>query len=133
MTLAITGLYASILAFVIIGLGYRVVRLRRKYRVGVLDGGHHELTQAIRIHGNATEWVPLVLILFACAESLQLSPWALHALGIALVIARILHILGLRRTVGRSFGRYAGIAGTWTVAIILSCYNLYHFVIQATL
>lgn len=133
MTLAITGLYASILAFVMIGLGYRVVRLRRKYRVGVLDGGHHELTQAIRIHGNATEWVPIVLILFACAESLQLTPWVLHGLGIILVLSRILHVLGLRKTVGRSFGRYAGIVGTWIVAIVLGGYNIYHFVIQATL
>jgi uncharacterized membrane protein YecN with MAPEG domain len=133
MTLAITGLYASILAFVMIGLGYRVVRLRRKYRVGVLDGGHHELTQAIRIHGNATEWVPIVLILFACAESLQLTPWVLHGLGIILVLSRILHILGLRKTVGRSFGRYAGIVGTWIVTIVLGCYNLYHFVLQSTL
>ncbi|MBI2791218.1 MAG: MAPEG family protein [Gammaproteobacteria bacterium] len=133
MTLAITGLYASLLAFVMIGLGYRVVRLRRKYRVGVLDGGHHELTQAIRIHGNATEWVPIVLILFACAESLQLSPWVLHGLGIVLVLSRILHIQGLRKSVGRSFGRYAGIVGTWTVATVLGCYNIYRFVMQAML
>jgi hypothetical protein len=131
MTLMITGLYASILAFIIIWIGYRVVRLRRKYRVGVLDGGHHELTQAIRIHGNATEWIPIVLILFACAESLHLANWALHSLGVAFVLSRALHIHGLTRTVGRSFGRYSGIAGTWTVAIILACYNLYRFVIQA--
>ncbi|MGD9592632.1 MAG: MAPEG family protein [Candidatus Berkiella sp.] len=125
--LHITGLYASILAFIIIGLGYRVVRLRVKYRVGLKDGGHPELIQAIRIHGNATEWVPITLILFACAESQQLMPWVLHTLGVILVLARSYHIYGISHSTGRSRGRVLGMAGTWSVAITLAACNIFYF------
>ncbi len=129
--LNITGLYASILAFIIIFLGYRVASLRMKHRVGLLDGGNPELTQAMRMHGNAVEWVPMVLILFACAESQQLMPIVLHSLGIMLVLARVYHSYGLHKSSGRSKGRVVGIMGTWFVTIVLAVYNIYRFAMNA--
>ncbi len=126
--LIITGFYASILAFIIILLGYRVVKLRMKFRVGLLDGGHPELIQAIRIHGNAIEWTPITLMLFACAESQHLMPVALHTLGIIFLLARCYHIYGLSRHAGKTRGRFYGMIGTWAVAIILGGYNIFRFI-----
>ncbi len=128
MTLPITGLWAAILSILLVGLAYRVVRLRMKYRIGLLDGGHLELTQAIRVHGNAIEWIPIFLILLACTESHQLAPLWLHAAGLLFLIARSLHIYGITSTSGRSFGRLYGMVGTFSVIFALAGYNVFFFV-----
>ncbi len=125
--LHISSLYASILALLIICLGARVAFLRMRHRVGVLDGGNPDLLKAIRVHGNAAEWVPLTLILFACAESMSMPAIHLHMLGNCLLLSRLLHAYGLSRTRGASFGRFSGVVGTWTVMILLCVYNLYHY------
>jgi hypothetical protein len=125
--LNITGLYATILVFMIMWLAIRVIRLRMHQRVGFLDAGHPDLLAAIRIHSNAVEWITMTLILFACAESQHLGWIWLHALGIILVISRLLHVVGLSRSAGRSFGRTYGILGTMLVIIILGIYNIAAF------
>lgn len=125
IALTITGLYATLLALLMIVLGIRVSSLRMKHRVGLLDGGNPELTRAMRIHGNIMEWIPMALILFACAESQRLGFLWLHILGIILLLSRILHMQGLIRSSGRSFGRMVGMLGTWSVMLILGIYNLY--------
>ncbi len=128
IALPITGLWAAIFGILLIGLSYRVVRMRMKYRVGLMDGGHLELTQAIRVHGNAIEWIPMFLILLACAESHHLATHWLQAAGILFLIARSLHIYGITNTSGRSFGRLYGMLGTWIVVTALAFYNVFFFV-----
>lgn len=127
MKLTLTGLYASLLGMWMIWLGYRVVRLRVKYRVGLLDGDQVELKRNIRIHGNAAEWIPISLILFACAESQELGWLWLHIAGVVLVISRLLHMHGLQHSTGRSFGRAWGMVGTWSVIIALGLFNIISF------
>lgn len=123
----ITGFYATLLSFLIIILAGRVVRLRAKHRIGFLDGGNPDLTKAMRIHGNAIETVPMVLILMACAESSHLQPMLLHTTGVVLVFARVFHAYGLNRSSGRSKGRTYGTLLTWIVIIFLGFYNLMAF------
>ena len=65
LDLTVTALYASLLALVFLGLSFNIIRLRRLLRVGVGDGGEKELSKAIRIHGNFSEYMPLALILLA--------------------------------------------------------------------
>lgn len=126
-TLHITGFYATLLAFLIMVLAVRVVRLRFKLRVGFFDGGHEELTKAIRVHGNAIETIPIVLILMACAEIAGLSSWALHTAGIILVLARMHHAVGLSHSLGRSHGRTYGTILTMLVIAGLGAFNLVVF------
>lgn len=128
-TLSITGLYASLLAFLIIILGLRISHMRMKYRIGLADGGQPQLVHAIRVHGNAVEWIPLILILFACAESQHLFHWGLHFLGMALIVSRLLHAWGLSHSSGKSFGRFYGAIITYLITLILVVYNLYAFII----
>lgn len=111
----ITGFYAGLLALWLVFLILSVVRLRWKYRVGLGDGGEKELTRAIRIHGNFTETVPMVLILMGLMEYAQAVPaMALHGFGVALVLSRLVHWRGLSGSSTTSFGRTAG-----TVAVNL--------------
>lgn len=126
--LKITGLYASILAIFIVGLAFRVIILRRRHLVGFYDGGHKDLAKALRVHGNAIEYVPLALILFACAESQATASWILHSFGCLLVVGRVLHASGLYKTSGISFGRLVGTVSTMIVFIVLSLINILHLV-----
>lgn len=55
----VSALYAVLGALLLIKFSWDVVRLRTQYRVGYGDGGFSELQVAIRVHGNAVEYVPL--------------------------------------------------------------------------
>ena len=59
----VSALYAVLGALLLIKFSFDVVRLRTLYRVSYGDGGFSELQSAIRIHGNAVEYIPAALIL----------------------------------------------------------------------
>lgn len=124
----ITGLYAAISALWLILLMFNVIRLRYKHKVGLLDQGNMELIKAIRIHGNATEQLPIALILLAIAEAATASAMFLHFCGVLMVTGRILHSIGLTKTHGISFGRTFGTMTNITVILILAGFNIYKFV-----
>jgi uncharacterized membrane protein YecN with MAPEG domain len=126
--LTVTGLYGTVLSFLIIFLAARLVRLRVKHRVGFLDGGQPDLTKAMRIHGNAIETIPLALILMACAEASHLPLAVLHGAGIVLVFARVFHAYGLNQSAGQSKGRTYGTLLTWIVILFLGFCNLMAFI-----
>ncbi len=67
--LKLTAIYAAILTFVYVKLTLNVINLRRQNEVSLGDGGREDLQQAIRSHGNFTEYVPLGLILLGCLEA----------------------------------------------------------------
>lgn len=120
-----TGIYASILACLTLVLAFNVVRARKKYRIGLLDEGNDHLRRAMRVHGNAIEYIPIVLILFAIAETNALPIFLLHITGILLVGCRLGHAWGLSHSAGISKGRYFGTLGTWIIIIALAGYNIF--------
>lgn len=126
----ITGLYTAICGVMVIVMVLRVVRLRRQLRVGIGDGGQKPLAQAIRVHGNAVETMPIALLLLAVLELNGGSPMVLHAFGAALVLSRFLHALGLTRYVGISFGRFWGMVLTLLVILGLAIGNVLAFVVN---
>ena len=65
--LLMTTLLASILALLYVWLGLQVITQRRKHQVLIGTGGNSELEWTIRAHANFAEYVPIGLILFACA------------------------------------------------------------------
>lgn len=116
----ITSLYASLSAALVVWLSLRVVKLRRAKRIRLGDGGDPDLRNAIRAHGNATEYIPLLLVLLALLE-LNGAHWALiHTAGLALLSGRLLHARGLlqanlrNRILGMQLTVYAliGLAAT---------------------
>ncbi len=64
----VSALYAVLGALLLIKFSFDVVRLRMQYRVSYGDGGFSELQSAIRIHGNAVEYIPVALILLLLME-----------------------------------------------------------------
>jgi uncharacterized membrane protein YecN with MAPEG domain len=123
----ITALYAGLLALLLVVLALRIVRLRWKFRVGLGDGGEKTMTRAIRVHGNATEHVPIALLLLLVAELNRAGPTLLHACGAVLVGARLLHAVGLGRSAGASWQRAAGTVGTLGVVVVLAAVDVAAF------
>lgn len=120
----ITALYAGLLAVWFLFLSVRVVTLRRGARVGIGTGDNQDLARRVRVHGNFAEYVPLALLLMLLLETNTALVWLLHGAGLALVIGRIAHFLGLGRSVGTSWGRVSGTALTWAAMLVLAGANL---------
>jgi uncharacterized membrane protein YecN with MAPEG domain len=114
----ITALYAALQAFVAIALTAPVGRLRGQTNVSLGDGGNPALWVAIRRHANWTEHVPFALLLIALLELNGASRGLLHGLGATLLVARILHPLGLRHDNMRVPTRGLGAIGTLLVTLI---------------
>jgi len=122
--LPITAFYAVVLALLLLFLASAVVKARRRHKAG-LGHDHKAVLLAGRVHGNATEYVPILLILMALAELNGANYIMLHGLGGLIVIARLLHAWGLKEGRGAyHVGRFWGTALTW-LAIIAACiFNL---------
>jgi hypothetical protein len=116
----LTGLYAALCALLIFALSLRIALLRRKLRIGIGDGGDAGLARAIRAQANAIEYVPLLLVMLLIAENNGASVAMVHACGAGLLLARVLHAVGLSGSAGTSFGRFWGTLGTWILLLVLS-------------
>ncbi|BBT99654.1 hypothetical protein WP9S17E11_20530 [Escherichia coli] len=64
----VSALYAVLSALLLMKFSFDVVRLRMQYRVAYGDGGFSELQSAIRIHGNAVEYIPIAIVLMLFME-----------------------------------------------------------------
>lgn len=117
MFFPITLMYAAILAVIFVGLSVRVIKHRFSTKAILGDGGHAHLNVAIRAHGNFTEYVPLALILIAGVEGLGYSSTIVHVLGIALVVARLSHVLGLAGKNSAGAGRPVGVISTLLILV----------------
>lgn len=90
-----SAIYAGLLALLIVWLSLNVIKLRRANKVRLGDGGITELQNAIRAQGNATEYIPIALILLVLLELSGAVPWIIHVAGIAIMTGRVLHARGL--------------------------------------
>ena len=90
----LTPLYAGLLGLLYALLSGRVMWWRM--RSGVLTGdGPGEVGHAmVRAHANFMEFVPLVLVLILVIELGGGDPRWVHGLGLALLVARVLHAVG---------------------------------------
>jgi uncharacterized membrane protein YecN with MAPEG domain len=118
MQIAVVAFYAGLNALIGLVLALNVVRLRLKTRTNLGSGGNATLEQAIRAHGNFTEYAPFILLLMLIAAMGGESLYWLHGMGIALTVARLLHPWGLLGNPGTSVGRFSGINLTWLTMIV---------------
>ena len=123
----ITGLYAAIMGLLLVWLDGQVGRLRGQKQVSLYAGGDKELATAIRKQGNFTEHVPLVLVLMALVELNGAPAWLLNSTGVALVVGRILHPLGLDYDKMANPMRAIGVLLTLLVILALSGYGFYQY------
>lgn len=116
----ITGLYVALGLLLVLILAIRVVLRRLSAHIGFGDGNDEELRKRIRAHGNAIEYLPIGLIALLLLDLDGTSPVVLHACGIALLVARVAHALGLSRTSGTSPERSFGIALTFLTLLAMA-------------
>ncbi|HKE47498.1 MAG TPA: MAPEG family protein [Rhodanobacteraceae bacterium] len=124
----ITGLYAALAALLIVILGMRVTLRRRVAKIGIGSGGDAVLAQRIRVHANATEYLPLSLLLLLILELNQTQPLLLHVFGCVLIASRVFHAVGLSSSTTASPGRAVGISLTWLVLVAMSLLLLWQVV-----
>lgn len=128
MSLYVTPIVASVLALIYIFLSFYVIQLRRKYSLGIDDGGKDDLTRRIRMHANFSEYVPLALILLLITEINSASDWVLIGCGVLLVAGRVSHAYGLGAAELRDkpvlIFRMAGMIMTFISIITLAVTNI---------
>src|SRR5882757_6670660 len=129
-TPSVTGFYLGLLALIYAALALEVARLRRGNRVLFGDGENVRLRSAIRAHANFVEYVPIIALLVAMLEMSGSSVVRVHVLMGALLVARLLHPLGMYSKPGTwqfSAGRVGGIMITIGVLIAAALSALSRF------
>jgi uncharacterized membrane protein YecN with MAPEG domain len=115
-----SALYAAILGLLAALLTVRVIMGRVKTGIQTGDGGDAALGQAIRAQANFCEQVPLALLLIMLAEVLSAPSAWVHALGVALVLGRLLSAWGLSHSLNASQARQSGAGLTILVVVATS-------------
>jgi len=116
----IVSLYAALLAIVFVVLSVRTLRMRRRLRIAIGDAGNEAMLRAMRAHANFAEYVPLSLLLIYFVEQSGANPRFVHALGLCVLVGRVLHAVGVSRTDERYAYRAVGMALTLTPLIAAS-------------
>lgn len=119
----VSALYVLLGALLLIKFSYDVVRLRMQYRVSYGDGGFYELQTAIRVHGNAVEYIPIAVMLLVIIEMNGAEIWMIHLCGLMLITGRLMHSYGLRNREAR--WRRLGMAATYISLLLMVLANIF--------
>lgn len=131
MSASVSGLYIAITAIMTVYLTLRVIKLRRKFSIGIGVASNESLRLADRVHGNLLENAPIAMGLLLVAELNGLPALYIHIIGIVWLIARVLHAVGLTQGKGGyHFGRFWGVLTTWLVILTLSVVNVVYFAVS---
>lgn len=115
---AATALFSALFALLFLGLSGWVIAGRVAGNVLIGDDGREALQRRIRAHANFAEYVPLTLGLIALLEAGGSRPWIVITLLTVLLVARLLHPIGMLAPAGtpRQFAcRGGGIIATLSV------------------
>ena len=118
MPVPITALYLAVFAVFAGVLAFLPGRIRGREGISVGDGGRPDLLLAMRRHANFVENVPYFMIMFAVLELNGSGPTLLHGLGLSMLLARILHAVGLKADTIQSMPRAIGAGGTLLITLI---------------
>lgn len=116
-SLAIAATYVAVILLLGVALSLRVVWLRNTLKVGLGDGGDRRLGRAIRVHGNFSEYAPLIIAVLILLPFLGAKEWLVHLVGLSGLVGRVAHAIGVTRTGGPSIGRIGGMALSFTALI----------------
>ena len=120
MNIHITSITASIFGFILIGLLFSIIQIRRDEHISLGDGGNKVLERRIRGHGNFIETVPISLILLFLMEQ-SFSQEFVAILSAILIIARLSHAYTFvfLDSEAPPFYRIGGMVGT--ISVIVTC------------
>ncbi|MDK3018079.1 MAPEG family protein [Pseudodonghicola flavimaris] len=109
---SITPIYAALIAVVFLALSARVITYRRRTAQTLGDHGDPALLARMRAQANCAEYAPIGLLLLLMIEMQGTPALAVQALGLALLLGRILHGLSFTDSRPRLPLRIAGIVLT---------------------
>lgn len=89
-----------------------------------VNGGFYELQTAIRVQGNAVEYIPVALLLLLVMEQNGAQVWMVHVCGVILIAGRLFHSYGLKHRENR--WRRTGMAATFTAMILMVLANIWY-------
>tara|TARA_R110000782_G_scaffold60943_2_gene125771 strand:- start:12 stop:413 length:402 start_codon:yes stop_codon:yes gene_type:complete len=122
------GLWAGVLILILLALSGLVVRRRQRHQIAFGDAGNVEMTAAARAFGNASEYIPAGLIALVLLALIGAPAVLIHAIGVTLVVGRLVHALGLVLQTGPSLGRVLGMLMTW-IALLVGAVSLIAFAV----
>lgn len=126
--LPITLTMAAAAALINVWLAMRCIQVRQGAKILLGDGGHALMQCRMRAQANFAENAPFVLILLGLVEYTKGPVTWLWAVGIAFIVARVLHPIGMDQSM-KGFSRLSlrglGMLGTWLVELILAGVALY--------
>lgn len=127
MQLPVTALYAGVLAIFALVLSFQAGTFRGKTGVSVLfgDPANMDLAEKVRRHQNFLEYVPFIVILMSAIELNGGSAMFLHIVGIALVLSRIAHAIGLKHDNMGHPGRAIGAGATALITLVAAVYAIW--------
>ena len=132
--LLITAFFSSILALIFYKLSINVIRLRRKYKVSLGSSKKYkDLDQAIRAHGNLSEFLPIGLILLACLEVNHLPKIVVFMCGLFFLIGRYLHASSFLKEEIDSSNRVLGMKITHWSIILMAILNIITVIVRVIL
>jgi len=117
-----TALYAALSALLICWLALQVINTRRKYQIAYADGGIEALQIARSAHSNATEYLPIFLILLFLLEYNGGNPILINLLGVVMLTGRIIHARGILQQQLKK--RVLGMQMTIYTLLILAALNI---------
>ena len=132
--LIITAFFSSILALIFYKLSINVIRLRRKYKVSLGSSKKHkDLEQAIRAHGNLSEFLPIGLILLTCLEVNHLPKIVVFLCGLFFLIGRYLHATSFLKEEINASNRVLGMKITHWSIILMAILNIITVIVRVIL
>ncbi len=114
----VTALYAALLGLLYVRLSVQVIRRRRSAKIAIGTTGDIHLERAARVHGNFAEYAPLGLALLYFVEVTGYPAWTVHALGLLLLVGRLLHAHGVAQACEDFRFRVSGMVMTFLTLLI---------------
>ena len=124
----ITMFYAGLCTLLVLVLAVRVIARRLQAKIGIGDGGDHEMQRRVRAHANSVAYLPLALLLLGGMELNGYPNAVIHAFGATLLVSRLLHAWGLSRKSGASPGRFVGTLLTLLLMVAMALFAIAGFV-----
>lgn len=118
--MAIVGIYAALCAMILFWIGNSTGSLRRKHRIAIGNGGNTHLTRTMRGHANASENMPITLIMLSIAAVIGTPIFVLHILGILFVLGRALHAWHFIQEDAPGWQRMVGFCLSALVTLVLA-------------
>lgn len=122
----VTAFIAGLMLVMQLVFGVIVSTNRGKLGITLGDGGNQKMLQHMRVHGNFSEYVPMILIAMAIAEIAGSSSGLLWLGGATLVVSRLVHagaVHGMWGAVGVGIG--AGL--TYLLLAVWGLYLMGHW------